>query len=184
MEQRIAENGSKECGKGVSENLWSADKIYKKLKEPVHKWPKVLAMKDCAIKCIDAATNECPVSCGPTLPLSPSPSVLRPPAGKPWDPVALSCKLILWPDCRIDSDNDNDDDDDYDDYLPNRVNSLLNNIALTCQQQNYLAFFPCVATDLLACPAHTESSSGNSLDRIRLHSNYKLHSPERNVQLK
>lgn len=132
--------------------MWSADKMYKKLKEPVHKWPKVLAMKDCAIKCIDAATNECPVS-SPLCPFSPSRSLLRPPPGLPWDPVALSCKLILWPDCRIDNDNENED------YLPNGVNSLLNNIALTCQQQNYLAFFACVATDLLACPAHTQGAA-------------------------
>lgn len=124
--------------------------MYKKLKEPVHKWPKVLAMKDCAIKCIDAATNECPVSCPLSSPFSPPSSLLRPPLGLPWDPVALSCKLILWPDCRIDNENENED------YLPNGVNSLLNNIALTCQQQKYLVFFACVATDLLACPAHTQ----------------------------
>lgn len=93
---------------------------------------------------------QCPV------PLSPSRSLLRPPPGQPWDPVALSCKLILWPDCRIDNDNGNENED----YLPNGVNSLLNNIALTRQQQNYLAFFlACVATDLLACPAHTQRAA-------------------------
>lgn len=123
---------------------------------------------------------QCPVHCAP---FSPSRSLLRPPPGMPWDPVALSCKLILWPDCRIDNDNENENED----YLPNGVNSLLNNIALTCQQQNYLAFFACVATDLLACPAHTQRREQlwqQFAVRIRLHSNYKLHSPERNVQLK
>lgn len=91
---------------------------------------------------------QCPVHCPP---FSPSRSLLRPPPGLPWDPVALSCKLILWPDCRI--DNDNDTENENEDYLPNGVNSLLNNIALTCQQQKYLG----------APSAHTASSSGNSL---------------------
>lgn len=66
--------------------------MYKKLKEPVHKWPKVLAMKDCAIKCIDAATNECPVSC----PLSHSSplSLAQSAASAPWPALGPSCIVL------------------------------------------------------------------------------------------
>lgn len=145
-----------ECG--VGEILWSADKMYKKLKEPVHKWPKVLAMKDCAIKCIDAATNECPVS--RPLPISFSHSQSAASASRP--ALGPSC-IVLQIDfvARLQDRQRQRQRQRKRRLLAKRGQQFAKqHCAYTTTTKLFGIFcFACVATDLLACPAHTQRAA-------------------------
>lgn len=128
-------------------------------------------MKDCAIKCIDAATNECPESCGPIVPHYHLPLPCHS-AGTAWEPSCIVLQIDFV--ARL-----------QDRQRQRRQRRLAKRgqqfakqhcaYTTTTKLFGICAFFLLLVLPLIYWPVCIE------FDCI---SNYKLHSPERNVQLK